>query len=193
MISYIEGKIIFKGERFVVIDVNGVGYRVFVALSSFGKIPKKNEPAKLWTHLYMREDALELYGFPEYAELEFFETLIHISGIGPKSALGILSIAPVDTLKRAIASGETSYLIKVSGIGRKTAEKIILELKDKLGRGSFGEFEAAVFKEEEDVFRALRTLGYSMEEARDAIKQLPPDIKGTQKRIKEVLKNLGKS
>jgi len=192
MISYIEGRVIFKGDRFLVIEANSIGYRVFVGPDVLRKT-KKEEKIKLWTHLYVREDSMELYGFLEYAELDFFEILIQISGIGPKSALGVLSVAPLDVLKRAIASGETSYLTQVSGIGKKIAEKIILELKDKMGKVGFGAEENVFLKEEEDVLRALRALGYSYSEAREAIKQLSPNIIGTQERIKEALKILSKS
>ena len=192
MISCIEGKVILKGERFVIIETGGVGYRIFVGPTVFDKLKKNNDRIKLWTHLHLREDSVELYGFLEYAELEFFETLIQISGVGPKSALGVLNVAPLDTLKHAIASGEISYLTKVSGIGKKIAEKIILELRDKLGKiGYTG--EKAFLKEEEDALRALRSLGYSYSEAREALKQVPSEISGTQERVKESLKILGKS
>lgn len=192
MISCLEGKVIFKGERFIVIDINGVGYRVFIGPDVLRKA-KKEETIKLWTHLYVREDSQELYGFLEYAELNFFETLIQISGIGPKSALGVLAVAPLDTLKQAIATGETSYLTQVSGIGKKIAEKIILELRDKLGKIGFAGEENVFLKGEEDVLKALRTLGYSYSEARETIKQIPADIIGTQNRVKEALKILSKS
>jgi len=192
MISCLEGKVILKGERFVIVETGGVGYRIFVGPSVFVKIGKNNDRIKLWTHLHLREDSAELYGFLEYAELEFFETLIQISGVGPKSALGVLNVAPLDTLKHAIASGEISYLTKVSGIGKKIAEKIILELRDKLGKiGYTG--EKAFLKEEEDALRALRSLGYSYSEAREALKQVSSKISGTQDRVKESLKILGKS
>ena len=192
MISCVEGKIIFKGERFVIIDANGVGYRIFAGPDVLRKA-KTKEQLKLWIHLHLREDTMELYGFLEYAELEFFEALIRISGVGPKSALGVLSVAPLDTLKQAIAAGEISYLTKVSGIGKKIAEKIILELRDKLGKIGYAGEEKIFLKEEEDVLRALRTLGYSYQEAREAIKQLPADISGSQERLKQALKILGKS
>ncbi len=111
----------------MVINIGGVGYRVFAGPDVLRKA-KKEETIKLWTHLHVKEDAIELYGFLEYAELNFFETLIQISGIGPKSALGVLAVAPLDTLKSAIASGETSYLTQVSGIGKKIAEKTGISL-----------------------------------------------------------------
>ena len=190
MIGHAEGKIIFKGERYVVLDVGGVGYKVFVVASSYRNL-SVGESAKLWTLLHVKEDALELYGFSHQAELEFFESLISISGIGPKSALGVLSLAPVDTIKRAIASGDTSYLTKISGIGRKTAEKIILELKDKMGFGkvSFGGEE---FKEDADILDALLALGYSQREAREILQKVPSFVKGREQRLKEALKMLGK-
>lgn len=193
MISRLEGKIIFRGGRFLILDVNGVGYRIFVGPDVLTKTNNNSDRVKLWTHLHVREDSQELYGFLEYAELEFFEMLIQISGIGPKSALGVLSVASLDTLKRAISAGETSYLVKVSGIGKKIAEKIILELKDKLGKTGQDGYEGVFLKEEEDVLKALRTLGYSYQEARETLKNLPPSISGAQNRIKEALKTLGKS
>lgn len=185
MIGHLEGKVLFKGERHVVLDVGGVGYKIFVSASS--KNLSIGESAKLWTHLHVKEDALELYGFSHQAELEFFEMLISISGIGPRSALGVLALAPVDSLKRAIASGDTSYLTKISGIGRKTAEKIVLELKDKMGFGkvSFGGEE---FKEDADILDALIALGYSQRESREMLQKIPSNIRGREKRLKEALK-----
>src|SRR3972149_731215 len=167
MISFVEGTIEFKAEKFVIINVAGIGYKVFSNPEILSKISEKGANVKLWTHQYVREDALELYGFLHFAELELFETLITISGIGPKGALGVLEIAPVDTLKKAIASGDTSYLTRVSGIGRKTAEKIVLELKDKmLGKGVFS-VDAPELREEADALDALVQLGYSQREARE--------------------------
>lgn len=170
-------------------DVAGVGYKVFVNAETLRKITKKQDTiTKLWTHLYVREDALELYGFLMQGELELFETLIGVSGVGPRTALGILNVAPIDTLKRAIASGELSYLTKVSGIGRKTAEKIMVELREKFGKAMVPGPE---LKEEQDALEALESLGYSAREAREALRQVPETIKGTPKRVKEALRILG--
>ncbi len=191
MISSIEGKVEFAGERFCVLSVNGIGYKVFSTGETLKKLPEKGGNVKLWTHLYVREDALELYGFMNIAELDLFGTLIHISGIGPKGALGVLSIAPVDTLKKAIASGDTSYLTRVSGIGRKTAEKIVLELKEKMaGRGVT--VEAPELKEEADALEALVALGYSQQEARAAFSEIPSGLVDAEKMVKEALKRLRK-
>lgn len=191
MIALIEGTIEFKAEKFFIVNVNGVGYKVFSHFETLSKIPEKGGAVKVWTHQYVREDSVELYGFSHFAELELFETLIGISGIGPKGALGVLAIAPVDTLKKAIASGDTSYLTRVSGIGRKTAEKIVLELRDKMAGKGISSIAAPELKEEADALDALIQLGYSQREAREALSRVSKDVQGTEKRLKAVLKMLG--
>jgi Holliday junction DNA helicase RuvA len=190
MISLLQGTIEFKGDRFAIINAQGVGYKVFVPPEVLRTV-HLGESAKLWTHLQVREDALELYGFQNYAEMSFFETLISVSGVGPKSALGILGIAPLDSLKRAIASGETTYLTKVSGIGKKMAEKIIVELRDKMGGEGVSDSMRQELQSDADVLDALATLGYSAREARDVLAAIPQDISGTQKRLQEALQRLG--
>lgn len=191
MISFVEGKIKMRSDKFLVIETSGgIGYKIFILPGALKNSPKTGEIFRLWTHLRVKEDVLEIYGFEQYPELEFFETLIQISGIGPRSAIGILSIAPLDTLKRAIAAGEVAYLTKVSGVGRKTAEKVIIELRDKIG--SLDEAGKAMFKDDQSVLEALVSLGYSNNEAREAIKQVPDETIGINARIKEALKILGK-
>lgn len=193
MISYVEGTIELKGIKFLVVRTGGgIGYKIAVPEETLLKLPEKGGEVKLWTHLYVREDALELYGFIHFAELELFETLIAISGIGPRGALGILGVAPVDTLKKAIATGDTSYLTRVSGIGRKTAEKIVLELREKMAGKGVLAVEAPELRDEADALDALIQLGYSQREAREALQQVPKNIVGAEKRLKEVLKMLGK-
>jgi holliday junction DNA helicase RuvA len=186
MIGYVDGKIVFKGEKYVILSTGGVGYKIFVPVG-VNRSLELDKDAKLWTHLHVREDAMELYGFLYQTELEFFVMLISVSGIGPKSALGVLAVAPIDTLKRAISSGDTSYLTKVSGIGRKIAEKIILELKDKIGYGK-DFFVGEEMNEHTDILDALVSLGYQQKEAREMIQKIPRDIKGRDKRLKEALK-----
>ncbi len=188
MIAKLTGKVVFTGERYAVLDVGGVGYKVYLSMETLRLVAKKKDEVSLWTHLAVREDAMDLYGFVEKAELEFFELLIGISGIGPRSALGIMSIAPVENIKRAVSSGDSSYLTKVSGIGRKTAEKIILELRDKLGKWT--DTGAPELREESDAIEALQSLGYSQGEAREALKKVAREISGTGKRVKEALKLL---
>lgn len=178
-----------RGSRFLVIDAGGVGYKVFVLPETLRGVKKSDSALQFWTHLHVRENTLDLYGFMEYPELEFFETLIQISGIGPKSALGILAVAPLDTLKKAISSGEISYLTKVSGIGKKIAERVVIELRDKVGL--LGEADKTMFKEEQDVLAAIQSLGYSGHEAKEALKKVPENVKGISARVKETLKILG--
>lgn len=181
----------FAGEKFVVVAVGGIGYKVFAGADALVKMPQIGGDVKLWIHDHVREDAHELYGFIHYAELELFEMLISISGIGPKGALGILGIAPVDTLKKAIAAGDTSYLTRVSGIGKKIAEKVVLELREKMaGRGT--SVEAPELKAEADALDALISLGYSVREAREALAAVPQEITRVEDRVGEALKRMGK-
>jgi len=190
MIGHIEGRVIFKGERHVVVDASGIGYKVFLPLSAL-KASTVGNAASFWTHLHVREDTTDLFGFLYPSELEFFEMLIGISGIGPRSALGVMALAPVDTIKKAIAVGDTSYLTKVSGIGRKTAEKIVLELKEKMGFGRVS-YDGAELQHDADILDALVALGYSSTQARDALGHIPASIQGRETRLKEALKLLGK-
>ena len=133
MIGSIRGKIILKTEKFVIVEASGVGYKISVSPDTLSRINKQNNEMFFFIHTHVREDALDLYGFLEHQELKFFEMLIGVSGIGPKGALSILGISSLNTLRKAISTGDTSYLTKVSGIGKKTAEKIVIELRDKMG------------------------------------------------------------
>lgn len=185
MIGQLKGTISFVGMGHALIDVGGVGYKVYLPAASLSSLSHEKE-ASLFTYLAVRENALDLYGFQTRSELEFFELLLSVSGIGPKSAIAILGLAPADTLKRAIASGDALYLTKVSGIGRKSAEKIIVELKDKLGgaAGSAGILVGA----DAETLEALEALGYSMRDARDAVARARGDT--AQEKIKDALKML---
>lgn len=191
MIASIKGNIIHKDNGSVVVDVAGVGYLIFVSSNTLEQLKIQNEnKVSLFTYLSVREKALDLYGFLEHEELNFFEMLISVSGIGPKSALAILSVADVSTLKQAVKTGDSSYLTKVSGIGTKNAQKIVLELNDKIGNYE-GSGEPAL-REDIDTLEALRSLGYSTLEAREALKQVPREVSGAGDRLKEALKLLGK-
>ena len=194
MVGAIEGTVELKGERFLILTTaGGVSYRTYASPETLRKIPEKGQKIKLWTHLYQREDTQELYGFLHYPELEFFELLIQIPGIGPRSGLGIMAVAPLDTLKKAIASGDTSYLTKVSGVGRKTAEKVILELREKMASRGVSAVGASELKEEADALDALVTLGYTQREAREALAAVPEETRGASSRVKEALRRLGGS
>ncbi|MEK7646316.1 MAG: Holliday junction branch migration protein RuvA [Patescibacteria group bacterium] len=190
MISSLRGTIIESGDKHVTIDVNGIGYKVYVTDSTLHTLSKETS-VSLWTYLAVRENALDLYGFISQKERGLFELLITISGIGPKSALGIISLIDADTLVRAVRSGSTSHLVKVSGIGKKTAEKIVLELKDKLGGLSdMSEEFSTDMSSDADTISALVALGYDAGEARDALKKISKDLTDTGAKVKAVLKLL---
>ncbi|MEI6581022.1 MAG: Holliday junction branch migration protein RuvA [bacterium] len=186
MIGNIRGKITLKTDKFLIVETNGVGYKINVSQDTISKI-STGADAFVWTHLHVREDILDLYGFLNREELVFFEMLINISGIGPKGALTILGIASLETLKKAISSSDVTYLTKISGIGKKTAEKIVLELRDKIGETKEGES----LQNELDVLEALKSLGYSQIQARDALKKISPEA-DTNAKIREALRFLGK-
>lgn len=188
MIYLLKGTTESNAENYVVVDVNGVGYKVYISGNTFKNLPKKGEKIKLYTHLYLRENIMELYGFLNPEELETFELLISISGIGPKGALSVLSVVSIDTLKKAIVNEESSILTKVSGIGEKMAEKIILELKNKISDEFLGKEVSA----DSEAIDALMSLGYKLKEAREILKKVPKDIEGVENRVREALKLLGR-
>ncbi|MDD5152560.1 MAG: Holliday junction branch migration protein RuvA [Candidatus Pacebacteria bacterium] len=193
MISHLSGTLLSANDRFIVVDVGGVGYKVRVTVDTLQALRKTTDKkVSLWTHLVVREDALDLYGFQDENEIDFFEMLISVSGIGPKSALGIMNTAPIDHIKEAISNGDAGALTKVSGIGSKSAQKIILELREKVGGSGEGETGVGALREEHDAIEGLVAMGYTDREAREALKKVPGDIKGTSGRIKQALKQLGK-
>lgn len=189
MIAKLKGKIEYLKDNYAVVDVNGVGYKAYLSVYTFGKVAGMGD-IELFIHTYVREDILALYGFLTMEELEMFELLISISGIGPKAGMGILSIATPKTVRTAILNEDPSILTKVSGIGKKTAERVILELRNKVADLSAGEKEEAT--QDSDAIEALITMGYTITEARDALKLVSSDIKDVGARVKEALKNLGK-
>ncbi|MBP7006586.1 MAG: Holliday junction branch migration protein RuvA [Candidatus Pacebacteria bacterium] len=187
MIGSLKGEIILKTDKFLILETSsGVGYKINVSPENFLISKKEGDNVFLWIYTHVREDAMELFGFLDYKELALFEMLISVSGIGPRSALVILSVATVDTLARAISTGDVTYLTKISGIGKKTAEKIVLELRDKLEMTD----EGGTLQEELDALEALKSLGYSQGEAREALKRVSPDT-DTNTKVREALKILG--
>jgi holliday junction DNA helicase RuvA len=192
MISYLKGKIKHKGTGFVIVEVNNIGYQVFLPAIFFTDIGL-NQEVEFYTHQYVREDSLNLYGFRNMEELELFELLLSISGIGPKSALGVMSISSVADVKESISRGDSGLLTKVSGIGRKTAERVILELREKIGKlgGGRDKFNKGSLGSSDEI-DALMALGYSLLEARDALNLVDHKIKDSGERIRQALKMIGK-
>lgn len=176
------------------LDVRDVGYRVFVLPQILEKA-KIDSEIELYTYQYVSDDKVELYGFNKISELEFFEQLIQISGIGPKSGLSVMNQASVEDIKRAIIHGDSSVLTRVSGIGKKTAERIILELKNKIDisdKENKEFLQESGIQEDADALDGLVSLGYSLREAREAIKHVPKEAKTVEEKVKASLKILGK-
>ncbi len=187
MIGYVEGEVRFIDERTVVVLTHGIGYLVYATPSTIAKATEGNTIA-LWTHLVVREDALDLFGFTNRDDLALFRLIIGISGIGPKSALNVLSLADRDTLTHAIARGDATYLTKVSGIGKKLAEKIILELKEKVGAVENGD---STPRAEDEALEALEALGYAPRDTREIVRSLAKGEATAQDIIRGALQKLG--
>ena len=177
MITYLKGSLVESLPTRVILDVQGVGYEILIPLSSFQRLPEPGQQVKLLTHLSIREDAHVLYGFMSNAERDLFRLLITtVSGIGPKIALNILSGMNVTALRGAVANGDVKALASITGVGKKTAERIVVELKDKLGPAAAWEARSAQegATEEEakvlDAVSALVALGYKQAEAHDQIR-----------------------
>lgn len=193
MISRITGKLIHLDLKSAVVDVNGVGYKLFVGGEAVEYLAGAiDQTVSLFTYLAVRENALDLYGFKNQATLDVFEMLITVSGIGPKTALGILAVASEHTIREAILTEDTSYLTKVSGIGKKNAEKIVLELK-----GKFKDDSSISFGSKKDVTKealaieALKSLGFDEKTAREAVKGMDKEMTA-EAMIKLALKEIGK-
>lgn len=184
MIAYLKGTILQKGLTYVVVENQGLGYKVFVTpdilLMSVG------DSVELYTYLKVSEDGQALFGLPDFSTLQFFELLITVSGVGPKVALAILSAARAADVKQAIASQDTAVFTRISGVGTKTAEKIIVELKSKVG--AVGGMPAAGG----EIFDALLGLGYNQREVREVVGKLDTTL-SQQQQLRQALKILGRS
>jgi len=163
------------GGDYAIIDVGGVGFQVFMPTSTIGNIGSAGSEVKLYTHLYVREDTLALYGFITSEELTLFKMLINVSGLGPKLALAMLSSMSVEQLNMSLAAGSSELLTSIPGIGKKMAHRIILELKDKIATGLVTSAEALPSEGSSEVIAALISLGYSASEAARAVASLPPE------------------
>ncbi len=179
MIAYIKGQLEMTGPDYVVVDHNGMGYQVFVPSSVIRDLPERGSSIKIYTYLHVREDHLCLYGFLSRDDLNIFRLLITVNGIGPKGALGILSAISPDALRFAVLAGDDKTIAKAPGIGKKTAQKLILELKDKLNLGEALEntsdgdvfLDGASSDSKSEAVLALVALGYSQTQALQAVRQ----------------------
>lgn len=182
MLATLSGTVTHVGGLWCVVEVAGVGYRVYATPTTLAGL-SLGVPVTLWVHHAVREDAEDLFGFETLDELLLFELLISVSGIGPRSGLGLLGLADVSTLAGAIARGDADYLTRVSGVGKKTAQKVVLELKDKVA----GFATADTNTDDADVIEALIEMGYTRAHAREAIKTIPESTHGVPARLKAAL------
>lgn len=189
MIGSLAGRVLEASPDTLLLDVGGVGYRV-VVLPSLAMEATPGRELRALTHLHVREGELSLYGFAQRKELDFFKMLLGVPGVGPKSAMSVLAIASVDVLVRAISSGDSDLLTKVSGIGRKTSERIVVELKTRLERERPGLAEAGP-THHADVVEALVGLGYTQSQAREIVRKLPADIGTIEEAVKAALQIVG--
>lgn len=186
MIAHLTGTILTLTDKYLILETHSIGYRVFATSETLLK-HKTGETISLWIAHIIREDAQDLYGFENQNDQDLFELLRSVSGIGPKSALGVMNVATIGTIARAINTNDVGYLTKISGIGKKTAEKIIIELRDKLP-AIMGPSDTS---SSHDVIDALIALGYSESQARDVCRSLDPNL-DTQTKIREALRLLNK-
>jgi holliday junction DNA helicase RuvA len=193
VITFLDGKLISALPTQAIVDVSGIGYEVFIPLSSYDKLPAVGQPIRILTHLAVREDAHVLYGFMTAPERDLFRLLVNnVSGIGPKLALAVLSGMSVNNFKAAVVNSDVISLSKISGLGKKTAERIILELKDKLGVAAAWEAASAIHaptpeqEQANEAVLALIALGYKQVEAHKAVRDLQE--KGEAKSAEELVK-----
>ena len=192
MIGRLNGTLADKNPPQVLVDCQGVGYEVDVPMSTFYNLPGVGEPVSLLTHFVVREDAQILFGFGSAGEREAFRQLIRISGVGPRTALSVLSGMSVADIAQAVTAQDASRLVKVPGIGKKTAERLLLELKGKVGADLGAPAGGAPRSDAQaDILQALVALGYSDKEAQAALKPLPPEV-GVSEGIRLALKSLAR-
>lgn len=188
MIAFIRGRVQAKNLTYAIIETNNIGYQVFMGEAFLAELVKDKE-VEIYIHHQIREEASDLYGFKSSEDLELFGLLLTVSGIGPKSALGILNLASAADIREGIIRGDAGLLTKVSGIGKKTAERLVLELKNKVTRAVGSSASLTAFTATGgDELDALMALGYSLSEARDALSQVATEIVDSGQRVKAALK-----
>jgi Holliday junction DNA helicase RuvA len=191
MIASLHGKLESVSGDSAVVNVNGIGFMVYMPASTLSSLGSTGQEVDLRTHLVMREDSLTLYGFGTEEELELFQVLTGVSGLGPKLALAMLSSMSVEQISTAIATGNTGLLTAIPGIGKKMAERLVLELKDKMGAGLISAVAAQLAEENAEVVAALTSLGYSLAEASRAVATLPSTEISLEEKVKLALQYLG--
>jgi len=192
MISSLKGRVIETGKNYVILGVNGVGYRVHMSDKVVNSLAENKGKVNVFTKLIFnqREGNFEIFGFLKKEELDIFELLTSISGIGPRGALNIISSIEITDLINSVIKDDKRYLVKISGLGPKTAQRLIVELKDKFSKVQIAKLPKVDLDQESDAIDALVSLGYTQQQAKEALKKLPKKVKGLEKRVKEALKIL---
>jgi len=191
MIGSLEGTVELLDNPYAIVNVNGVGYRVFLYSLLFAKF-NQQEKIKLFTYTHVREDALDLFGFAHFLDLKLFEQLITVSGIGPKTAINIFSFGERQAIINAIIQGDVAFFSAVPRLGKKNAQKIIIELKSKLGSSTELDLTTDEKIDHEEVSLALKSFGFSVKEANEAIKAIKDKAETTEDKIRMALKHLGR-
>lgn len=190
MIAFLRGKLSSKEGQTIILEAGGIGWKMVLSREAFKKMPQPGREVKIWTFFHFRQDgSAEIYGFLNEEEEAFFESLNEVSGIGPKSALSLLDAAPIEKLKAAIVAGDEAFLKRIAGIGSKSAQRIIVELKQKF---RVSRVTRDVLASDLEVVEALVNLGYSRSEAREALMHLPHSLRGTHARLRQALQLIGK-
>lgn len=196
MISYIKGEVINKGIDFLIVENNGIGYHVNTSLNTLNSVTE-GETVSIYTYMHVREDVLALYGFSKNEELDMFKKLISVNGVGPKAGLAVLSTYEINKIKLAISREDVTAISKVPGLGKKTAGKIILELKDKIGSINTEDLDIneeikIISNETNDIINVLLTLGFTQLEAKNVLEDINVDGKTENQIIKEALRLLNR-
>ena len=203
MIASLNGSIIIRDDPYIILDVNGVGYKIYASSDVLSSLPAVATPqslqagvgeigskTKIFTYTHVREDVLDLYGFSKYSDLKLFESLINVSGVGPKTAIGIFSIGSSEEILKAIIAGDVSFFTGVPRLGTKNAQKIIIELKNKVGGGDL-DLSSGSNTNRTEVTSALKTFGFTAAEINEAVRNLDGSI-SVEEQIKIALKHLAK-
>ena len=186
MIYSVSGKLALKDDHFAVVETGGMGIKLYASRLTLEGLPARGADVKFFCHLHVREDALDLFGFTTEAELTFFEMLISVSGVGPRSALAILDTGPLEELSAAIKENRPDLLTRAPGIGRKTAERGIIELRNKV-QAAKSEATVGRMETDGDLLEALTSLGYRKDEARAALAKVGKEVEGTEARLRAAL------
>jgi Holliday junction DNA helicase RuvA len=191
MIGFLNGEVVARDDPNIIINVNGVGYKVLASGNVLSKVTL-NGKLKLFIYTHVREDAISLFGFLDFLDLKLFENLISVSGIGPKTAMNIFSVGTREEIAQAVITGDVDFFTGVPRLGKKNAQKIIIELKSKLGSIEDLDLSKIDSKENSEVVAALKNFGFSSREALEALKNIKEKGKTTEEKIRMALKELGK-